>query len=47
MLARIENAFQRVTQFTPDASHELRTPLALIRTEGQATACDSGSPRVV
>jgi heavy metal sensor kinase len=35
MLARIEIAFQRVTQFTADASHELRTPISLIRTESE------------
>jgi heavy metal sensor kinase len=35
MLARIETAFQRVTQFTADASHELRTPISLIRTESE------------
>jgi len=35
MLARIESAFLRVTEFTADASHELRTPISLIRTEAE------------
>jgi two-component system, OmpR family, heavy metal sensor histidine kinase CusS len=35
MLARIEIAFNRVTEFTADASHELRTPISLMRTEAE------------
>ena len=35
MLARIEAAFLRITEFTANASHELRTPIALIHTEAE------------
>jgi heavy metal sensor kinase len=35
MFARLERAFQRITQFTADASHELRTPVAMIRTTAE------------
>lgn len=35
MLARLETAFQRVTQFTADASHELRTPISIMRTNAE------------
>ncbi len=35
MLARIDDAFRHVAQFTADASHELRTPLAVIRTTAE------------
>ena len=37
MLARLEESFQRITQFTADASHELRTPVAVIRTAAEVT----------
>jgi heavy metal sensor kinase len=32
MLARLEDAVERINRFTADASHELRSPTALIRT---------------
>lgn len=35
VLARLEEAFERLRRFTSDASHELRTPLAAIRTVGE------------
>jgi heavy metal sensor kinase len=35
MLARLEDAFRRVTEFTADASHELRTPVAVIQTTAE------------
>jgi heavy metal sensor kinase len=35
MIARLEDAFQRITRFTADASHELRTPLAVMRTTAE------------
>ncbi len=35
MLARLESAVKRLSQFTADASHELRTPISLIRTTAE------------
>jgi heavy metal sensor kinase len=49
MLARIDDTFHQVTQFTANASHELRTPLALIRSTSEVallrTAANASSYR--
>ena len=37
MLARLETAVKRLSQFTADASHELRTPITLIRATAELT----------
>ncbi|HUA21600.1 MAG TPA: heavy metal sensor histidine kinase [Bryobacteraceae bacterium] len=37
MLARLEGAVKRLSEFTADASHELRTPVALIRATAELT----------
>jgi two-component system heavy metal sensor histidine kinase CusS len=44
MLARLESAVKRLSQFTADASHELRTPVALIRTTAELTLRRERSP---
>jgi two-component system, OmpR family, heavy metal sensor histidine kinase CusS len=46
MLARLEAAVKRLSQFTADASHELRTPVALIRTTAELTLRRERSPDV-
>ena len=33
LLERLEDSFERITQFSSDASHELKTPLTIIRGE--------------
>ncbi len=43
-LARLEAAFERVTQFTANASHELRTPLAIMRTTAEVTRAKPRAP---
>ena len=37
MLERLQDAFDKITQFTADASHELRTPVAVMRTRAELT----------
>jgi heavy metal sensor kinase len=44
VLARLEGAVNRLSQFTADASHELRTPLAVIRATAELAARKSRSP---
>jgi heavy metal sensor kinase len=41
MLARIEDAFERLRRFTSDASHELRTPLTAIRIVGESALVET------
>lgn len=46
MLARLESAVKRLSQFTADASHELRTPIALIRTTAELALRRERSPEI-
>ncbi|MBI4971254.1 MAG: heavy metal sensor histidine kinase [Candidatus Omnitrophica bacterium] len=37
MLARIQNSYERISQFTSDASHELKTPIAVMKNQIEVT----------
>ncbi|MCT7588725.1 sensor histidine kinase [Aliarcobacter butzleri] len=37
LLSRLENSFERMSQFSSDASHELKTPLTIIKGEMEVT----------
>ncbi|WP_228256144.1 histidine kinase dimerization/phospho-acceptor domain-containing protein [Aliarcobacter butzleri] len=37
LLSRLENSFERISQFSSDASHELKTPLTIIKGEMEVT----------
>jgi len=43
MLARLEDSFQRIRQFTLHASHELKTPLTILRGEIEILQRDGGT----
>jgi heavy metal sensor kinase len=44
MISRIEEGFQRITQFSADASHELRTPICSMRGEAEVALSKERSP---
>jgi len=45
MLARLEDSFTRLSQFSADLAHELRTPIANIMGEGQVALTRERTPR--
>lgn len=44
MIERLEDSFERISQFTADASHELRTPLSLMRATAEVALRDEDHP---
>jgi heavy metal sensor kinase len=44
MIARLDESFSRISQFTADAAHELRTPLTILRGELEVALRGPGVP---
>ncbi|MEP7249123.1 MAG: heavy metal sensor histidine kinase [Spartobacteria bacterium] len=44
MLARLEDSFTRLSQFSADLAHELRTPIAILRGEAEGALTQTRSP---
>jgi heavy metal sensor kinase len=44
MIARLENAFKRMAEFTADASHELKTPICALRGDAEVLLARDRTP---
>ena len=44
MIARLENSFKRIAEFTADASHELKTPICALRGEAEVLLSRGRTP---
>lgn len=44
MIARLENSFERIAEFTADASHELKTPICALKGEAEVLLSRARTP---